>query len=39
MGGGVDPQNPNPCGAHNTDGQQSPRGEIIQSFNEKLFRS
>lgn len=37
--GELDPQNPNTCGAHNTDGQQDPRGEIIQSFNEKWFQS
>lgn len=37
--GELDPQNPNPRGAHNTEEQQDPIDEIIQNFNEKWFQS
>lgn len=35
----VDPQNPNPRGAHGTDEDKDPLDLIIQSFNEKWFQN
>lgn len=37
--GELDPQNPNPRGAHNTEEQHDPIDQIIQNFNEKWFQS
>ncbi|GAB4161445.1 MAG: type I restriction endonuclease subunit R [Winogradskyella sp.] len=34
----VDPQNPNPRGAHGTDEEKDPLDLIIQSFNERWFQ-
>ena len=34
----VDPQNPNPRGAHGGDDDKDPLDEIIQSFNERWFQ-
>lgn len=34
----LDPQNPNPRGAHGGDEEKDPLDEIIQSFNEKWFQ-
>lgn len=34
----VDPQNPNPRGAHGTDEEKDPLDMIIQSFNERWFQ-
>lgn len=36
---GVDPQNPNPRGAHGTDEDKDPLDLIIQSFNERWFQN
>ncbi len=35
----VDPQNPNPRGAHNTDEEKDPLDIIIKSFNERWFQN
>lgn len=35
----IDPQNPNPRGAHGTEEEKDPLDLIIQSFNEKWFQS
>jgi type I restriction enzyme R subunit len=35
----VDPQNPNPRGAHGTDEERDPLDVIIQSFNERWFQN
>jgi len=35
----VDPQNPNPRGAHGTDEEKDPLDLIIQSFNERWFQN
>jgi len=34
----LDPQNPNPRGAHGTDEQEDPLDEIIRAFNERWFQ-
>lgn len=34
----VDPQNPNPRGAHGSDPEVDPLDEIIKSFNERWFQ-
>ncbi|MCL6250845.1 hypothetical protein M3P36_07295 [Altererythrobacter sp. KTW20L] len=34
----LDPQNPNPRGAHETDEQKDPLDEIVRSFNERWFQ-
>lgn len=34
----LDPQNPNPRGAHGDDNQESPLDEIIRNFNERWFK-
>ncbi len=33
----LDPQNPNPRGAHNTDEEKDPLDEIIRAFNERFY--
>ncbi|WP_430386492.1 type I restriction endonuclease subunit R [Blastomonas fulva] len=34
----LEPQNPNPRGAHDTDEQKDPLDEIVRSFNERWFQ-
>lgn len=34
----LDPQNPNPRGAHNTESEADPLDEIIRTFNERWFQ-
>lgn len=34
----LEPQNPNPRGAHDTDEQRDPLDEIVRSFNERWFQ-
>jgi type I restriction enzyme R subunit len=34
----LDPQNPNPRGAHGGDGEEDPLDEIIRTFNERWFQ-
>ena len=34
----LDPQNPNPRGAHDTDKELNPLDEIVQAFNERWFQ-
>ena len=34
----LEPQNPNPRGAHGTEKETDPLDEIIKSFNEKWFQ-